>query len=484
MLDVLAVALPLAVIFGILGRLFWPGYFSQDSVQQLTQAIGLAPLEDAHPVSMALLMRFFTDTDSGFLGYFAFQLSLVVILVCAVTMIAFRWLLPPLPRFRRGSMSAFAVAIALLPPSGLLNLVVWKDVPATWLLTTQAFAVAAFAQAMIDRLYTLRTFSFLLIVALLSGAAAVHFRHNAFLVAYTLMGVLALFAGHDLWTTNQDVIKKLTVVAAGAVLLVGIIHTRHWLREAFIEDSRNRAAGVEEFDARTWVVKSDFWMAYHLGLPLSPQQDARLNELVDVERQSARFSPYNSFHQKTGEYRNSSPEMEPLFIRFATDTLAAHPWHWLKAKAFYTVQLVNSIGGLQVPPPNRRHQLVGQFDINMDARFRGARTMFRTMMGREQALRYHGLIFWTFWPVVLAFVLGTALVVWAHLERVSTLGRLVVTAIPVVAALSLSLPLVLFSSPNDYRYFWGNWYFAVLFCLLILKNYRDGIALLWSRRIR
>ena len=110
--------------------------------------------------------------------------------------------------------------------------------------------------------------------------------------------------------------------------------------------------------------------------------------------------------------------------------------------------------------------------------------MFRTMMGREQALRYHGLIFWTFWPVVLAFVLGTALVVWAHLERVSTLGRLVVTAIPVVAALSLSLPLVLFSSPNDYRYFWGNWYFAVLFCLLILKNYRDGIALLWSRRIR
>ena len=102
-----------------LAREFSPGFMSFDTLYQYRQAIGLAALNDAHPVIMVMLWRFFSSisNNTGTMLHFHqllywFTISLFVLLVARRL------------RYR----VALLLAIGFCPPLVITSLHIWKDV--------------------------------------------------------------------------------------------------------------------------------------------------------------------------------------------------------------------------------------------------------------------------------------------------------------------------------------------------------------------
>ncbi|MCX5387203.1 GtrA family protein [Streptomyces sp. NBC_00083] len=116
---------------------FHPGYLSQDSADQLQQALGERPVTDWHPPVMALLWRILIHTTGAISAMAALQ---------SAVLWATLWVLARLVWRRTGSrgLSLAMLAVGLTPQILTFTGVVWKDVHMAYaLLAAVAVALTA-----------------------------------------------------------------------------------------------------------------------------------------------------------------------------------------------------------------------------------------------------------------------------------------------------------------------------------------------------
>ncbi|MFF8016338.1 hypothetical protein [Streptomyces sp. NPDC007929] len=194
---------------------FAPGFLSPDSLDQLRQAEGEAPLTDWHPPVLSLVWRALIAVTGA--------ITSMLVLQAAVLWGAL-WVLAgcvwELTRSRGGSLAVLGVGLAPF----VLNFagVVWKDVHAAFALLA-ACAVAFTGLRLRDRDPRPAVRWALLVLGALFLAYAMLVRKNAFVAAIPVfvMLVLALWRapGRRTWVTCTAALVAALVVPAAAISL-------------------------------------------------------------------------------------------------------------------------------------------------------------------------------------------------------------------------------------------------------------------------
>ena len=168
-LIALACALALAYEFS-------PGFMSFDTLYQYRQAKGLAALNDAHPVIMVMLWRFFASASDNTGTMLLFHQLLYWLTVALFALLAAR---------RLAYRIALLLVIGFCPPLVITSLHIWKDVGMMCMLALACAALLGYLRH--------RHWGWLLLAALaLFYAIAV--RINGFIPGVFLMGFLAYAA--------------------------------------------------------------------------------------------------------------------------------------------------------------------------------------------------------------------------------------------------------------------------------------------------
>ncbi|WP_369250890.1 hypothetical protein [Streptomyces sp. R41] len=190
---------------------FSPGYMSPDSLNQLKQALGKAPLTDWHPPVLALVWQ-------GLIAVTGTPSAMVVAqcVICWATLWVIAWCVWALTDSRPGSLAVLGVGLA---PQVLTFVgVVWKDVHMAFALLA-ACAVALVGKRLPAGRSALRWA--LLGLGVLFIAYAVLVRKNAILAAIPVfvMLVLALWPkpGRRLWLMSSAALVVAVVVPSTAI---------------------------------------------------------------------------------------------------------------------------------------------------------------------------------------------------------------------------------------------------------------------------
>ena len=185
-LIALACALALAYTFS-------PGFMSFDTLYQYRQAKGLAALNDAHPVIMVMLWRFFASVSDNTGAMLLFHQLLYWLTVALFALLVAR---------RLAWRIALLLVLGFCPPLVITSLHIWKDVGMMCMLALACAALLGYLRH--------RHWGWLLLAALaLFYAIAV--RINGFIPGVFLMGFLAYAA---VSRSRLPALKK-----AGAALL-------------------------------------------------------------------------------------------------------------------------------------------------------------------------------------------------------------------------------------------------------------------------
>lgn len=179
---------------------FAPGFWSFDSFQQYRQAVGLLPLDAAHPLVMALLWRRLIEWFGTPSSLLAFHQSLywvgTTLLVCLLAR-------------RTASRLGLLLLVGLWPPLIVTTLHVWKDVG--------MLGALMLAGALI-LLAVRRERPIWLLWALLPLAYAAAVRINGALPA----GLLALCAIYLFWRAKGVAGGRLSLVVAASMLALAV----------------------------------------------------------------------------------------------------------------------------------------------------------------------------------------------------------------------------------------------------------------------
>jgi hypothetical protein len=172
---------------------FSPGFMSFDTLYQYRQAKGLAALNDAHPVIMVMLWRFFASVSDNTGAMLLFHQILYWLTVALFSLLVARRL-----AYRIGLL----LLIGFCPPLVITSLHIWKDVGMMCMLALACVALLGYLRN--------RHWAWLLLAALaLFYAIAV--RINGFIPGVFLMAFLAYAA---VARTRLPALKK-----TGAALL-------------------------------------------------------------------------------------------------------------------------------------------------------------------------------------------------------------------------------------------------------------------------
>lgn len=190
---------------------FNPGFMSADSLTQYRQAIGLQPLNDAHPVVMVYVWRALLDIFDFPGAMLAFHQTLywsaLVLLVIQVAHSLYRRLL-------------LLVFIGFWPPLVIMSLHIWKDVGMMSALALCAVAILGYAR-------TAHWKWFLLSLPALFYAVAV--RINGFIPGMILLLCLSYFLarqyGFSSWRTAGITALLSLGIALGQLSVMGMINT-------------------------------------------------------------------------------------------------------------------------------------------------------------------------------------------------------------------------------------------------------------------
>ena len=190
-LIALACALALAYEFS-------PGFMSFDTLYQYRQAKGLAALNDAHPVIMVMLWRFFASVSDNTGTMLLFHQLLYWLTVALFALLVAR---------RLAYRIALLLVIGFCPPLVITSLHVWKDVGMMCMLALACAALLGYLRY--------RHWAWLLLAALaLFYAIAV--RINGFIPGVFLIGFLAYAA---VARTRLSVLKKTGAALLGVAAL-------------------------------------------------------------------------------------------------------------------------------------------------------------------------------------------------------------------------------------------------------------------------
>lgn len=177
---------------------FYPGAMSPDSIGQWSTAIGLYPLDDAHPVLSTLWVKLFATLVPHPAFYVVCQVGL---LAAAYAAILAWWNKNGIPQ---GVCTGLALLFGLLPNLGIYAVTMWKDVPFLMALLWLAFLFARAATK--KRL----GWGFVAEAAIALSMVAL-FRHNGFIIALVCGATLLVLAFR----------RRLVLLAAAA--LAGLV---------------------------------------------------------------------------------------------------------------------------------------------------------------------------------------------------------------------------------------------------------------------
>lgn len=198
-LIALACALTLAYEFS-------PGFMSFDTLYQYRQAKGIAALNDAHPVIMVMLWRFFASVSDNTGAMLLFHQILYWFTVGLFALLAAR---------RLAFRLTLLLVIGFCPPLVITSLHIWKDVGMMCMLALACAALLGFLRH--------RHWGWLLLAALaLFYAIAV--RINGFIPGLFLLGFLAYaaVARARLTALKKTGVALLAVAALNLVYFQGI----------------------------------------------------------------------------------------------------------------------------------------------------------------------------------------------------------------------------------------------------------------------
>ncbi|MFG2721228.1 GtrA family protein [Streptomyces sp. NPDC048416] len=202
---------------------FHPGYLSEDSADQLQQALGERPVTDWHPPVMALVWRILIDGTGAISAMAALQ---------AAVLWASLWVLALLVWRRTGSrgLSLVMLAVGLTPHILTFTGVVWKDVHMAYALLA-ALAVALTARELPPG--RARSRWALLVLGVLFLAYAVLVRKNGFPAVVPVFALLVLAVwpapGRRRWLAATGILVLVTTVGSvGVSAATGPVATRQY----------------------------------------------------------------------------------------------------------------------------------------------------------------------------------------------------------------------------------------------------------------
>ena len=185
---------------------FFPGIMSSDSIDQWRQAIGLFPLNNHHPVTHTMIIRFST-LISGDNSPWAY--SLIQYLIMSASM-AFTCVWLRLKGLRKYFVWLVLAFFALHPINALYSITMWKDV--LFSVSVMLFTIAI-AESVLTNGKSIAKRSYFWLF-LISGICVANLRNNGTLVAVLAVALIYIFI-----TGNR---RRMAIIV-GAVLASALI---------------------------------------------------------------------------------------------------------------------------------------------------------------------------------------------------------------------------------------------------------------------
>lgn len=467
-----AIFFAVTVPYGFAAYIYWPGKFMPDSLFQFEQAMKLKPLEDANPVTMALLMRLTSNFETHSTWYYGLQYLITIF--CAafgtsalvVTYLGQEKLLKQI-----GIGVVFALILTIWPTNFHLSSVVWRDAPFTWLCFAQVAALVCLFVLWKRRAASEDARALIcLILLVLSGVIARHFRHNASSIIFPNFALGVFFflklRSESKLETRRKAVKVICCLLFGIVALA----SRGYLRSHFITTPEG-LAGYSFDRVRMEVLKNDFRQAIGFGMPLTEEEKQRLDHLVFFDAMVATTDMVEPFYNTRIKFRIKGEESEREFLDIAEEIIKQHPFYWLKVKLVVIWEALYARHGYQAPNfiyddySERNYPI----NLNWDKDLETTRDGILWFLGRDKIGLSLGVpaifkvLYWTFYPACFVYFCSFLI----FLSSVKTtirsrkLGLYKAAAqhldflAPIFCAITMAFPIMLLSAANSYRYYWG-----------------------------
>jgi len=463
---------------------FWPGLASHDTMFALEQITGCQPYDAVSPALATMLMIPFVNKVSGEIFFLSFQIFVISTLCSFGVLYLFdSGIWRPIKWWSRIPLSAtLCFVVTCLPPTGLMNIILWKDIPAAWLLFAQVFSVTALALSLFNLKRQTFRIRIYLLSAVLCGGFASSFRYNSCTVTHVMIfdAFLIFIIISIIWKT---VWKRFLFLSFSLYLFLifggkGLT----WLVCGETAPPFTRDGGLYQ-----WIIVNDFCNALRIGMPLSKDEEKKLLELMPQlncpYRQLA--SPFNTFLTSVSlkSAGVSSTDQRREFSNLSTKILMQNKYWWLRSKFQYGYHLLDSVQGYQIPGDASNLEcenlMKGRVKLQLNQERSKIREFIRRLMGHaEQKTLLH--IIWSFWIALFAILAVILLFFFKLITYISYKKDRFTNSflflfwgpiVPVLASIALFVPLWILSVTNDYRYFWP----INLFCFIMVVSSFNSI---------
>jgi hypothetical protein len=369
---------------------------------------------------------------------------------------------------------AFTVILSLLltvaPPSGYINMIIWKDIPFNYLLTLQLCSIIClgwiFQRRDEEHNNVFLKKAACLVVASLAGSLAMHFRHNAWTVSIPLLllGMVFIAIGN---LRNR---KILVVVLVSSMLFVSVLLVRSYLVASNVKEQRSLSnEGME------YMVHVDFLLAYKQGLLISNQETSSLEKYIG-KRIDPLTIPGNSAVHRWLAYP-LTPVNQSFVAKIERNILMKNKLAWIISKITNAWIMISKPSDdlPTVPTGIRRGELeLNGIVFNDRESVNGARVTLAKYLAPYPIGGNFDRTSFLWDNFIVAFIIFTlSLIIVAFSYVFSQLKRIYdhrfVLIIGPLAAIMLSLPMMALSSPSNYRYLWPNINFAIITLVVWLR---------------
>ena len=274
-----------------------PAIMSWDSYDQWSQANGIIPLVNWHPVFHTLIIRFLISIIPS-PSFVAFVQILFFSAIISASMVLL---------YTRGFnlifLVPFCIIIAIIPSNGIQVVTLWKDIPYSisllWLTLLFAKIISR------NQLYTKISFIIEIALALI---CVYFFRQNGIIVyIFTVIALLAIFLKRFQWKPLMGVIASLFIII-------------------LIQFPYYKALSVEsapQSSMKYFALLNDIVGVYFSGGNVSKKTEGYLKEVVDIDNYR---KSYNSYYTSFHFYKTELANTKSLdFIGMYIDTFLCNP---------------------------------------------------------------------------------------------------------------------------------------------------------------
>jgi hypothetical protein len=465
--------------------LFWPGLTSYDTQLQISQALGINPMSNSLGVFMTLLMKFSIFKSSNIFLYLFIQILFISFLCAIGVAILFSTFLPPLLSWKsKFFLFITNITFCLMPPMGLMNIILWKDIPFSW----AAFSLAC-CSVSISYLYLNRLnidlekskiyISIILILSAFSSLIMVIFRLNAPSLIIPIF-LLNIFLYYSITKSYKSILMSFLII----IFSFGL---QYILNKNFVK--KNEQIDFNKAKTLNTMVNNDFGTLLHNGYKVNEKDLRTLNIYIDLQRYIKYTDPHNSYYQYVIPYSKIDDFWlaESKFVEIGRKNLFAHPFEWIKIKINYFFYLIDSTSSYKIPPISEGQSIdVYGVKLDMNSQYSKIRAFYIKLMGQNGGFYYPTKLVWSYWPQFIFEIFLLLAIIFSffiNLDKINRKFRILKSIlaifkiyrflfiIMILHSLFLFLPFSFFSFTNDYRYFLTSKLFFNINILLLFIFY-------------